>query len=262
MQGASFEPSTINIGHGVKLLELRTKGMNYYASARNKSVIFHKCPNNLCRHIFIDDADLIPCAKFSDRPTRFANQLFTVIKIVMFRIKVRVTLQQLATLCSCDKRRICLLYTQIIEITSQRGSAWHCYIGHMLFNRKNAILHLSAWKNQWIFCNQTWQAWFVGKIYKLTKFGEDRLRNGASIWWWNITVLWLSSSTFFRFLGQPTGRNFGPNCTLNGSKVAFRLIHVPFEGLVPSNLLWGGQRSEKPPNFDTRDSLDVWKVFP
>jgi len=37
----------------------------------------------------------------------------------------------------------------------------------------------------------------------------------------------------------PTGRNFGPNCTLNGSKVVLRLIHVHFEGLVPSNLLWG-----------------------
>jgi len=24
---------------------------------------------------------------------------------------------------------------------------------------------------------------YVEKIYKLTKFGEDRLRNGASTWW-------------------------------------------------------------------------------
>jgi len=84
----------------------------------------------------------------------------------------------------------------------------------------------------------------VSKIYKLTKCVEDRLRNGASTWWWNITALWLSSSTFFRFLGQPTGRNFDPNCTLNGSKVVFRLIHAPLGGLVPSNLLWGGLRSE------------------
>jgi len=29
----------------------------------------------------------------------------------------------------------------------------------------------------------------VGKIYKLTEFGEDRLRNGASTWWRNKTVL-------------------------------------------------------------------------
>jgi len=32
----------------------------------------------------------------------------------------------------------------------------------------------------------------------------------------------------FRFLGQPTDRNFGPNCMLNGSKVVFQLINVPF----------------------------------
>jgi len=27
------------------------------------------------------------------------------------------------------------------------------------FYWKNAIFHLSPWKNQWIFCNQIWQAW-------------------------------------------------------------------------------------------------------
>jgi len=30
---------------------------------------------------------------------------------------------------------------------------------------------------------------FIGKIYKLTKFGEDRLWDSASTWWWNITTL-------------------------------------------------------------------------
>jgi len=121
------------------------------------------------------------------------------------------------------------------------------------FYRENAIFHLSAWKNQWIFCTKLGRRDYVGKIHKLTKFSEDRLRNGASTWCWNITVLWLSSSTFFyfffRFLGQPTGRNFCQNCTLNGSKVVFRLIHVPFGGLVPSHLLWGCLRSEKTAKF-------------
>jgi len=101
---------------------------------------------------------------------------------------------------------------------------------------------------------------YVGKIYKRTKFGADRLWNGASTWWWNITVLWLSSPTFFsffsRFLGQPTGRNCGPNCTLNGSKVVLRLIHVPSGGLVPSNSLWGvfGPKNRQ---IVTRKSLDL-----
>jgi len=39
---------------------------------------------------------------------------------------------------------------------------------------------------------------YVGKIYKRSKFGADRLRNGAATWWWNITVLRLSSPTFYR----------------------------------------------------------------
>jgi len=103
---------------------------------------------------------------------------------------------------------------------------------------------------------------YVGKINKLTTFGGDQLRNGASTWWWNITVLWLSSPTFFiffRFVGQPTGRNFGPNFTLIGSKVVFWLIHVPFGGLVTSNILRGGLRSEKPPNFDPQNSANFLK---
>jgi len=33
---------------------------------------------------------------------------------------------------------------------------------------------------------------------------------------------------FFRFLIQPTGRNFGPFCTLSGSKDVFQLIHYLF----------------------------------
>ena len=34
-------------------------------------------------------------------------------------------------------------------ITSQRGSAWQCYIGRWLSKGKHAFFHLSAWKNQW-----------------------------------------------------------------------------------------------------------------
>jgi len=128
-----------------------------------------------------------------------------------------------------------------------RYSEWHCYIGRLLSKGKMCFSTSRPRNTNEYFLTKVFRRDDVGKIYKLTKFGEDRLRNGASTWWWNITVLWLSSPPFFRFLGQPTGRNYGPNCTLNGSKVVFRLIHVPFEGLVPSNLLWGvsGQRNRQ-----------------
>jgi len=90
----------------------------------------------------------------------------------------------------------------------------------------------------------------VGKIYKLTELGSDLLRNSASTWWWNVMVLWLSTPTFFlffHFLGQPTGRNFGQICTLNVSKA--RVPSNTRYTFVPSNSLWGGLWSKKPPNF-------------
>jgi len=82
-------------------------------------------------------------------------------------------------------------------------------------------------------------------------------------------ILWLYDflrPPFSVSSASPQVANFGPNCTLNGSKVMFRLIHVPFGSLVPSNLLWGGLQSEKPPK--TRKSLDchchfftIWPIF-
>jgi len=74
---------------------------------------------------------------------------------------------------------------------------------------------------------------YLGHIYNLTKFGADRM-----------VVTFFSHLIFFRFLGQSAGRNFGPICTRNGSKDFFRLIHVPFQGLMPSNSLWGCLRSK------------------
>jgi len=44
-------------------------------------------------------------------------------------------------------------------ITSQRGSAWHCYIGHVLSIGKIWFSTSRPGKKHWIFCNQTWQAW-------------------------------------------------------------------------------------------------------
>jgi len=141
--------------------------------------------------------------------------------------------------------------TSFLIITSQPGSAWHCYIGRLISKGKMHFLNSRPGKTNEYFETKLSRRDYVGEIYKLTKYGADRLWNGASTWWWNITVLWLSSPGFvLRFLGQPTGRNFGPICTLNGSKVVFRLINVPFEDLVPSNSLWWGLRSKKPPYFD------------
>ena len=36
-------------------------------------------------------------------------------------------------------------------ITSQRGSAWQCYIGRWLSIGKHEFFHLLAWKNPWKF---------------------------------------------------------------------------------------------------------------
>jgi len=87
------------------------------------------------------------------------------------------------------------LYTGYIQfITTQRDST---VIYVVWFLKENAFFDFFAWKNQWIFWNQTWQADYICQIYKLTKFGADRLRNGDSTWLWNIMVLWLSSPAFF-----------------------------------------------------------------
>ncbi len=44
-------------------------------------------------------------------------------------------------------------------ITSQRGSAWHCYIGRWLSKGKHAFFRLSPRKNQWKFWNHFWHRW-------------------------------------------------------------------------------------------------------
>ena len=47
------------------------------------------------------------------------------------------------------------------------------------------------------------------------------------------------SLIFFCFLISPTGRNSGPIRTLCGWNDVFCLVHVPFQGLEPSNSLLG-----------------------
>jgi len=80
-----------------------------------------------------------------------------------------------------------------IVITSQRGSAWHCY----------KVRLISKWKMRfWIF-----------RAGKTNEYLEPNLADViTSKRSTNITVC-DSFSPFFlfiRFLGQPTGRNFGP----------------------------------------------------
>jgi len=91
-------------------------------------------------------------------------------------------------------------------ITSQHGSAWHYYICPLLSIGKMRFSTSRPGKNNQCFVTKLGWRDNVGKIYKLTKFGKDRLRNNASTWWWNITVLWLSSSTFFNLYFFPFPR--------------------------------------------------------
>jgi len=65
---------------------------------------------------------------------------------------------------------------------------------------------------------------------------------------------------FFCFLGQLTSRNFIPNCTLNGSKVVFRLIHVPF-GVWCLQIHYQGVSGPKNRQIVTRKSLDLKVTF-
>jgi len=69
-----------------------------------------------------------------------------------------------------------------------------------LHSKGKCFFHLSAWKSQYMFWNQTWQAWLSRQdIQSLTKFGADRQNSASITWWWNITGLWLSFHTFFIF---------------------------------------------------------------
>jgi len=62
-------------------------------------------------------------------------------------------------------------------------------IGHMLSIGKMRFSTTRPGKTNKYFVTKLGRRGNVDKIYKLTKCGEDRLRNGASKWWLNITVL-------------------------------------------------------------------------
>jgi len=68
----------------------------------------------------------------------------------------------------------------ISGITSQRGSAWHCYIGRLLSKGKMSFSTFRPGKTNEYFGIKLGRRDYVGKIYKLTQFGADRLWNGAS----------------------------------------------------------------------------------
>jgi len=75
---------------------------------------------------------------------------------------------------------LCYLFE---SITNQRSSAWHCYIGRLI--SKGMMRFSTSWpgKTNEYFGTKLGRRDYVGKIYKLTKFGADRSRNGASTWW-------------------------------------------------------------------------------
>jgi len=65
------------------------------------------------------------------------------------------------------------------QITSQRGSAWHCYIGRLLSIGKMQFSTSWSGNTNEYFVTKLGRRNYVGKIYKLTKFGKDWLRNGV-----------------------------------------------------------------------------------
>jgi len=74
-------------------------------------------------------------------------------------------------------RQLLLLLTAIV--TCQRGIAWHCYIGRWFSKGKMLFSPLGPEKTNEYFGTKLGRRDHVGKIYKLTKVGADRLRNGA-----------------------------------------------------------------------------------
>jgi len=71
--------------------------------------------------------------------------------------------------------RYIYIYIAYIYITSQHGSAWHCYIGPFLSIGKMRFSTSRPGKTNTYFVTKLGRRNNVGKIYKLNKFGKDRL---------------------------------------------------------------------------------------
>jgi len=129
-------------------------------------------------------------------------------------------------------------------VTGQGGNAWHCYIGRLISEGKMRFMTSRPGNtNAYLESNIT------GVITTVRSANSPNLvqiacemappHGGEKTVKYNgyVTFFFRLFFFYFRFIGQPTGRNFSPNCTLNDSKVVLRLIHVLFGGLVPSNSL-------------------------
>jgi len=169
----------------------------------------------------------------------------------------------------CDKIKY-LLDMQFI--TSQRGSVWHCHIGRLL--TKGKMLFSTSPPGKQINILETSLAG-VNTLVRSTSLPtlvqigcEMAPPRGGEIW--RFCDFFSRLFSFFRFLHQPTGRNFCPICRLRGSKDAFQLMHVPFQGLVPSNFVWANLRSKNRSKkcyifhskLQTRNSFFVMVVQP
>jgi len=65
----------------------------------------------------------------------------------------------------------------------------HCDIGRYMSKGNMGFSTSRPGKTNEYFGTKLGRRDYVGEIYKLIKFGADRLRNGACTWWCNITVL-------------------------------------------------------------------------
>ena len=141
-------------------------------------------------------------------------------------------------------------------ITSQRGSAWQCYIGRWLSIGKPAFFHLSAWKNQWKFKNQFWHRWVrwwdlqTRQIW-LRSVYRGRLHTVVKYHTFVTFVLPFFYNFFFlRFLISPTGRNSEPIHTFNSSNDVFWFVHEPFGGGFGAfKFTLRGSPAQKTPKF-------------
>ena len=134
------------------------------------------------------------------------------------------------------KTRLYRIYYYSSVITSQRGSAWQCYIGrsHQNLvgiwwecwetNGKPAFFHLSASRNQWEFYNQFWHRWLrwwdlqTRQIW-LRSVHRGRLHTVVKYHTFVTCSPFFLYMFIFRFLISPTGRNFQPIHTFNSRAV-------------------------------------------
>jgi len=133
------------------------------------------------------------------------------------------------------------------------------------FHRENAFSTSGPGKTNEYLGSKLGRRDNVGTIYKVTKFGADQLRNGASTWCWNITVWWLYSPTFCLFFSfpRPAHRSqFWSDLHQSSPNLVGILIEKP--SVTSKNLRNLNSRRRPPPSWISKNSchfITYWSII-